>query len=230
MRKTIAGLLVACVGIFILPVAHAQTKEQTITRLVTMSANGVLDSMITTLSARNEDFNTHIEAINKTRPLEVKNLDSVHVAENVGKTLQFIEYLKKYRATGKTIIERFEDSLFVLEGEYPPVPEKKLIKSVATSYIADNKAFDVYVAALSKIYSQVLDVLLYLQHTQYEIVKDVPQFHSTGDAAEYRKLIAKLDGSQKEAKDAGAASRKASDRAHKKLQEFNTAASHNTSK
>ena len=215
---------------FVSYAAHAQTNQDALTRMIVTSANGVLDSMMRTLNDRTLDFNTHIEAINKTRPLEVKNLDSVHIGANVSSTLEFIEYLKQFRASGEKIIHRFEDSLFVLQSEFPPVREKMLIKGVADSYMADNKAFDKYVAALSKIYSQVLNVLLFLQHTPFAIVKGAPQFHSANDVAAYRKMMTQVDQAQAEAAKATVASRKASTFAHKKLQEFNTAETNRTSK
>ncbi|MDP4198266.1 MAG: hypothetical protein Q8922_05110 [Bacteroidota bacterium] len=215
------------VSIVLAPAAQAQTKEETITRLVTMSANNVLDSMMHTLSLRTQDFNAHVSAINKTRPLEATNLDSAHLATNAGLTLEFIEYLKQYRASSKTTIDRFEDSLFILESEFPPVREKRLIKAVAESYMADNKAFDGYVGALSKVYSNVLNILLFLQHTPYSMVKGKPQFRLPKDMVTYQKMLTQTDDAQKEAAEAAAASRDASQRAHKKLREFNTAQSNN---
>jgi len=228
-RRIILTILLTGLAIGSAPAAHAQTKEETLAKIITITASNLLDSAMHVRSARAADFNEHIAAINQARPLEAANLDSAHVNQNISRTLNFIEYLKQYRASGKVFINQFEDSIFILVSNYPPVREKHLIKDLGDAYMADDKAFDKYVSALSTIYSQVLDVLLFLHHTPYEVKNNAPEFRSAKDNGEYRKLVGQLDDLQKQASSAAAASRKSTAIVQKKLREFNKIESNDSS-
>lgn len=158
--------------------------------------NRELDTTMHVLYARTIALNTRIADMNRARPLEFANLDSAHVVQNVGASLAFVEYLKHYRDTSEMYAKQLEDSLAVFQSELPDVPERALIKKFAEAHMADQKADATYIGTLASVYSDVLDVLLYLQHTSYTLQKDKIVFKVKSDEAKYLKLMTPINEGQ----------------------------------
>jgi hypothetical protein len=182
-----------------------------------------LDTAMKIVAKRTMEFNTRIADMNKAKPLEVANFDSAHLAANVSGTLQFLDFLKKYRDDGNKVLAAFEDSMFVIAADFPPVKERDKIMDFANAFKADQQAFDAHLAGMTKLYSDVLNVLLFMQRSKYTINGQKLSFSAKNDVPEYQKLMAAVDAVQKELQQTGAASRKATANANARLQSLNDA-------
>jgi hypothetical protein len=183
-----------------------------------------LDTAMKIVAKRTLEFNTRIAEMNKAKPLEVASFDSAHLATNVSATLQFLDFLKKYRDDGNRVLSAFEDSMFVIAADFPPVKERDKVMDFAQAFKADQQAFDAHLSGMSQLYGDVLNVLLFMQRTKFTLNGTKLNFAAKNDVAEYQKLMAKIDETQKELQKTGAASRKATANANARLQALNDAA------
>ncbi len=170
--------------------------------------------MTSRVNAENAELNRHISAMNKIDPLAIRNLDSAHVADNVSRVLDFIEYLKHTRITSDTLARDYEDSLYILAVELPPNIDSKGFQDMDASFREDRSAFNAFLDAMNKVYSDVLDVLLYLQHTSYTIENDKFTFTAKKDMIEYQKRMKIFDADAKELKQANEEMQKANAKAN----------------
>jgi hypothetical protein len=170
--------------------------------------------MTTRVNAENNELNDRITAMNKSDPLAMRNLDSAHVADNVSRVLDFIEYLKHARSASDSLARDYEDSLYVLAVELPPSINSKAFQDMDATFRGDRGAFNVFLDAMNKVYSDVLDVLLYLQHTSYTINNDKFTFAAKKDMIEYQKRMKIFDADAKELKQANEAMQKANAKAN----------------
>lgn len=206
--------------------ARAQTSAQSPTQSANeleMRLGRTLDSAMKTVAARTALYNARIAEMNKAKPLEVASFDSAHLAANASQTLQFLDFLKKYRDAGNTLVAAFEDSMFVIASDFPPVKERDRVTDFAAAFKADQQAFDAHLAGMTTLYSDVLNVLLFMQRTKYTVSGTKLSFSAKTDVAEYQKLMSAVDAVQKELAKTGAASRKATLNANARLQALNNA-------
>ena len=216
---TFAGVL--AVSFLLSSNARAQAPEDLARQDIQNRINRVIDSTMKIVGDQASDFNARIAAINEARPLELQNFDSVQIATNISRVLQFVDYLTQFRTADDSLSRMLEDSLFVLHEGIPESRDRKTLEAFQESYAADRKAFNKYVATLRKLYSEVLDALLFMQHANYEVQNNQLQFKSSKDIAEYRKLMKPIDATSKELKKASEESRKATQWANKKIAEIN---------
>ncbi len=202
--------------------ANAQTEANAQQEL-RQRVDKVIESVMAALQLNTEDFNTHIAEMNNVRPLELQNLDSAHVAQNLVVGVRFLEFLKHTERAVDSLSQALQDSIFAIEQSMPPGVEEKSLVAFGESQAADCKAFDVHVGTLSKLYSQVLDVLGFLHHTNYQVGKSGLAIPSKDDAAQYTKLMKVIDATTVELKKTSEASQKATAWANKKIAEFNAA-------
>ena len=80
----------------------------------------VVKAMTARVNAENAELNARINAMNEANPLEKLHLDSVSVSANVSRVLNFIEYLKRARASSDSLARDYEDSLYILAVSVPP--------------------------------------------------------------------------------------------------------------
>jgi hypothetical protein len=182
-----------------------------------------LDTAMKIVGQRTLEFNSRIAEMNKAKPLEVASFDSAHITANISNTLQFLDFLKRYRSDGNKVLGAFEDSMFVLAADFPPVKERDKIMDFAQAFKADQQAFDAHLAGMDKLYSDVLNVLMFMQRTKYTVNGQKLTFAEKPNIAEYQKLMAAVDETQKELQKTGAASRKATANANARLQALNDA-------
>jgi hypothetical protein len=166
-----------------------------------------LDTAMKIVGARTAEFNARIAEMNKAKPLEVASFDSVNLAANVSRTLQFLEFLKQYRDGGNSALGAFEDSMFVIAADFPPVKQRDRVIDFANAFKDDQKAFDAHLAGMSKLYSDVLNVLLFMQRSKYKVNGQKILFDDKKDVSEYQKLMAAVDEVQKELQQTSAAKR-----------------------
>ena len=144
-------------------------------------------------------------------------------ATNVSRTLQFLDFLKSYRDNGTKTLGVFEDSMFTIAADFPPVRERDKLIDFVNAFKDDQKAFDGHLAGMTRLYSDVLNVLLFMQRTKYTINGQKITFPAKNDVGEYQKLMAAVDEVQKELQQSSAASRKATANANARLQSLNDA-------
>jgi hypothetical protein len=237
MVKPVAAfvLFIAVLFVYVIPV-RAQSEDDLAQQDVKNRINRIIDTAMGIAHDRAADFNARIATINEARPLELANFDSSHIANNVTRVIDFSNYLAGFRRTDDSLGRALEDSLFILHEEIPQTQDRVTLEAFQDSYATDLKAFDSYVETLGTLYSEVLDVLLFVQQSSYEIHNDQLQFRSQKDVAEYRKLMKPIDATSTALKKASEESRKATALANQKIAEINggkipaTPASHKTKK
>ncbi|MFI5202758.1 MAG: hypothetical protein ACHQNE_10255, partial [Candidatus Kapaibacterium sp.] len=148
-------------------------------------------------------FNTRISALNAAAPLDPKHLDSADVAANVALVLDFTNYLKHERQWSDSLTHSFTDSMYILSEDRPPDLKVLDAADIEISFRLERGAFDTFLDAMNKVYADVLDVLLFLQHTHYTIAKKAssamlrPVFDTRADVKEYIRLTAAVDSDSK---------------------------------
>jgi hypothetical protein len=202
------------------PSAKGQSSEDNALRELKNRAVRIINSTMTALGERTQEFNSRMASMNEARPLEAKNLDSILVSNNISGALQFIEYLKSYQKFGDSLSRALEDSLEALKEETPTGAEEQAFDAFGESFLADHKAWNKYIGTLRDLYSEVLDALLYLQRTDHSMVHEQVQFKSAKDAAAYNKLMKPIEVTVKESKKAIEESKKATEWANQKIAEI----------
>ena len=173
-----------------------------------------IKKMTASVNAENAELNTRLSAINAVAPLEKKHLDSTHVAANVSDLIEFIEYLKHARAASDTLAQNYEDTLYILATTLPSDIDGHGIQDMDASFHEDRAAFNVFLEAMTKLYSDVLNVLIYLQHTPYSLAHNEFTFNDKKDLKEYQNRMKMVDGDNKELNQANEDMRKANAKAN----------------
>ena len=202
--------------------AHAQNEADAQQEL-RVRVDKVIQSAMDAIQANTVEFNDEIAKMNEVRPLELQNLDSAHVATNMAVSVQFLEFLKHAQIEEDSLSRVLEDSVYAIQQSMPPGVEENALNAFGESHSGDRKAFDGYIGSLSKLYSQVLDVLSFLHHTNYRVGKTGLEIASKEDAAQYTKLMKAIDATSAELQKASQESQKATALANKKIAEFNAA-------
>jgi hypothetical protein len=213
LSKSIAALVV----LLLASQLHAQQGQSTDDRVrlaFEARLSVVIKTMTTRVNAEQAEFGERLAAMNAAAPLEKRNLDSVHVAANVSLLLEFIDYLKHTRASSDSLARDYDDSLYILATELPRDIDSHGIQDMHTSFIEDRDAFNVFLDAMNKLYSDVLDVLIYLQHTPYSLANDKFIFTEKKNVKEYDKRMKIVDADTKEVNKANEDMRKANAKAN----------------
>jgi hypothetical protein len=171
--------------------AFAQQPSQIESRFI-----GTMDSAMKIGAARNAEFNARIVEINQARPLELQNLNREIVDSNASRIFQFVDFLKQFQSDGRARAARFEDSLFVISNDYPPVKRRQQILNFSSAFKADQEAFDSHLSNLITVYSSVLDVLIFLKQADYEIANTQLKFKTKADVKRYNELMSSVDAAQ----------------------------------
>jgi hypothetical protein len=178
----------------------------------------VVKSMTERSNAENAELNARIATMNANDPLAMRNLDSVHVAANVSRVLEFIDFLKHARAMSDTLAREYEDSLYILSVKLPPDINSHGIQDMDAAFRMDRDAFNAFLDDMVQTYSDVLDVLIYLQHTPYSLTNKEFTFTEKKDMKEYQKRMKLVDADTKELKKANDDMQKANADANKLTQ------------
>jgi hypothetical protein len=208
---------------FATSVRAQESQGDALRRDILQRANKMINATMKALSTETNSFNTHIAEINKVRPLELTNLDSEHVAQNISNVMNFLGYLKTSQASSDSLAHWLEDTLFSLKNDSPGERVDPALKVFSESFSADRTAFNAYLSTLDKLYNDVLNVLLFMQHAKYSLAKGQLEFRVHEDVLEYKKLMKVIDKTSAELQKASDASRKATEWANKKITELNAA-------
>ncbi len=193
----------ACAAIALLLATHvrAQTpyrvKAGSPAALFIQRLNRDINSMVAGQDSENVHFNARVAAMNAAAPLDPRHLDSASVAANVSRVIEFTTYLKQERHWSDSLTQSFEDSMFILSAERQPDLKVLDAANDQASFTIERTAFNTFLGAMSKVYSDVLDVLLFLQHAHYTVVKKNLTFHSRDELAQYKKLIGFVNADSK---------------------------------
>jgi hypothetical protein len=159
--------------------------------------NGTIKSMTSGADTENAEFNLRIAAINASAPLDPRHLDSADVAANVARVVDFTTYLKRARHASDSLAQSFDDSMYVLSEERPADVKVLGAAEIEESFKLERASFNTFLDAMNKVYSDVLDVLLFLQHSPYTIVKEKLTFETRTDMKEYQMLTKAVDKDSK---------------------------------
>jgi hypothetical protein len=221
LPHSITALFVLLAGQLLVPALHAQQGQSAEDRtrlLFEARLSQVVKTMTERSNAENAELNEHISTMNANDPLAMRNLDSAHVAANVPRVLEFIDFLKHVRATSDTLARNYEDSLYILAVKLPPDINSHGIQDMDAAFRMDRDAFNAFLDDMAKTYSDVLDVLLYLQHTPYSLAHNEFTFTEKKDMKEYQKRMKLVDADTKELKKANDNMQKANADANKLTQ------------
>ncbi len=175
-----------------------QTPEQRSRLAYENRLNHVIKNMTTRRDAENAEFNARLNQMNAAAPLELKNFDTTIVTQNVSRILEFLDYLKRERISSDSLARAFEDSLYIFSAELPKDIEAEGLNEIKTDFETDRTAFNNFLDVMTKLYSDVLDVLLHLQHHPYRIAHNQLTFELKADATEYRRLMKIVDADTKD--------------------------------
>jgi len=155
--------------------------------------NREIKSMTSGEDSESAVFNVRISAMNAAAPLDPTHLDSGSVAENVERVLDFTSYLKHERQWSDSLSHSFTDSMYVLSEDRPADLKVLDAADVEISFGLERGAFDTFLDAMQKVYTDVLDVLVFMQHNHYTIKKDRPRFETRAEVDEYMTLTKAVD-------------------------------------
>ncbi|HET6402691.1 MAG TPA: hypothetical protein VFH95_15005 [Candidatus Kapabacteria bacterium] len=180
---------------------HAQTTPQqkagSPDALFAERLNRNIKSMTAGEDSESAVFNARISAMNDAKPLDPRHLDSADVAANVALVLDFTSYLKHERQWSDSLAQSFNDSMYVLSEERPADLKVLDASEDEASFKIERAAFNTFLDAMNKVYADVLDVLIFMQHTHYTIAKNRPVFETRADVKEYIKLTGTVDDDSK---------------------------------
>ena len=142
-------------------------------------------------------FNARISQMNAAAPLDPKHLDSTDISTNVALVMDFTNYLKHERQWSDSLTHSFKDSIYILSEERPPDLKVLDAADIEISFRLERGAFDTFLDAMNKVYADVLDVLIFMQHTHYTIAKHRPVFETRADVKEYIRLTNAVDADSK---------------------------------
>jgi hypothetical protein len=196
---------------------QAQSPQDRVRITFENRLHSVINAMTTRANAENAELNTRLTAMNAAAPLETRKLDSADVSANVSRLIEFIDYLKHERTSSDSLTRDFEDSLYILSVELPLDIDAQSIHDLDGSFYEDRNAFNGFLDAMSKLYSDVLDVLLYLQHTSYTVDHDTFTFTAKKDQAEYLKRMKIVESDTKDLNKANEDMRKANAKANEQM-------------
>lgn len=180
--------------------------------------NREINSMMAGQDSENVEFNARISAMNAARPLDPKYLDSADIATNVARVIDFNAYLKRERLWSDSLAQSFNDSMYVLSEERPEGVKVLDAAQDEKSFKIERGAFNTFLDAMNKVYADVLDVLIFMQHSHYTIAKDRPVFQTSADVKEYVKLTTAVDADSKALNDANKDLRAANAKANALMQ------------
>jgi hypothetical protein len=190
--------------IFTAAVASAQTPVEV------DHALNLIDSTNAIVKLRSDRFNEEITKVNSLNVLDVSSLDKSVIPKNIKKVKDFIDFLDVSRSLSAHSMQALEDTV---ENLKEVGLTKKMTKSygdLIKAYESDQKAFDKYTLALSKVFTNVVKILTYLDSCDYTIKDKKLIFTDRKQSEAYGELFTGLEESQKKAAYAGADSQKAS--------------------
>lgn len=191
-------------------ITAAQAQPDVVMDMVNGEAAKLIDSVMSRLNLRAEIFNDEIARVNKLRPLEAENLTKVKIEANIPIIKEFLSYLDVYRSVSDREKAAIADSIASLRLYLPKSRQKKYLKEFEDAYALDQAAFYRYTLALTALYTNVLELLNFMQTAQTEIKDNKITFKNQKEYHHYEQIMAKVEKQVKRQGRASLASQKAS--------------------
>jgi hypothetical protein len=185
-------------------------KAQDPVDMANARGSALIDSTMGSLNIRAQRFNEELARVNALRALDVPSLAKDTIPKNKEQIKDFLNYLDLYRELSKQLQEAIEDSVKELRKLMPTRLKQTFMKDFLDAYQLDQNAFDKYTLELTKVFTNVLKVLSYLETSKVTIANKKLQFTDKKEYGAYGELIEAVETSQKKLASAGAASQKAS--------------------
>ena len=195
-------LVVSVIGI---SPAHAQDDPDALNA----RASRLIDSTMAALNLRAQRFNEELLKVNAAKPLEVTSLVKDVIPKNRGKVKDFLDYLEVYRSLSAKLKREVEDSVNKLRAKMPSRHQATFLKDFQEAYDLDQSAFDKYILALTKVFTNINAALAFIETSNVAIKDNKLQFTDTKEYKKYSTLIATVEKSNKKLINASAASQKA---------------------
>ena len=188
--------------------------------IIEMRANGLVNEIMDAVNARADAFNTQISQVYALMPLESIHLDSATIRKNIQSLRHFLQFLERYRAEGKVLTDRLEDSLKALRAELPKQHRARFLNTFHKVFLQDITAFDAYTVALDRLYKKVIASLEYMLSITFGVTQQNKlEFTREVDYKRYLDLMAQIEKANKEVQKASERSRKATAAANKTIEE-----------
>jgi hypothetical protein len=207
-------LAVFFIVVFIATIVHAQDPVSA----ANDRGSNLIDTTIATINLRAERFNEEISRINGLKALDVPAFQKDTIKKNKQRIKGFLDYLDVYRALSSQLMKATEDSVKALRALMPRNEKEKFLKDFLDAYEMDQKAFDNYTLALTKLFTNVINFLDFLEASHYEIKGNKLLFTSEDESKQSNDLMETVQEVQKKVIEASAKSQRASLDAHKKMQ------------
>jgi len=180
--------------------------------------SSLIDTTMASLNIRAQRFNEELAKVNALKALDVPSLTKDIIPKNKEKIKEFLSYLDVYRQLSKQLMDGVEDSVNELKKLMPTRLKAGFMKDFVEAYKLDQNAFDKYTLELTKVFTNVLKVISYLETTKVTIANNKLQFTDKTEYDTYSELITTVEKSQKKLAAAGAASQEASIDANSMMQ------------
>jgi len=172
--------------------------------------SALIDSTMASLNIRAQRFNEELAKVNALKALDVPSLTKDIIPKNKEKIKDFLDYLDVYRELSKQLMQATVDTVTELKNLMPKRLKAAFMEDFLDAYKLDQNTFDRYTLELTKVFTNVVKALTYLETSKVTIVDKKLQFTDKLEYDEYNKLITDVEKSQKRLVTAGAASQKAS--------------------
>ncbi len=176
---------------------------------LSLRASQLIDSTMASLNIRAQRFNEELAKINAVKPLEITSLAKEVVPKNREKVKDFLNYLEVYRSLSGKQRQEVEDSANSLREKMPSRHQATFLKDFIEAYEMDQNAFDKYTLALTKVFTNINAVLLFIETSKMTIQDTKLQFTDKKEYEKYSELIEAVEKSNKRLINASAASQKA---------------------
>jgi hypothetical protein len=198
----------ACI-LFVLAAGISPARAQDSPDGLNVRASRLIDSTMAALNLRAQRFNEELAKINAVKPLDVSSLGKDVIPKNREKVKDFLGYLEVYRTLSAKQREEVEDSARVLKAKMPSHHRETFLKDFLDAYDLDQSAFDKYILALTKVFTNINAALAFIETSKVEIKENKLQFSDKEEYEKYSELIAAVEKSNKKLINASAASQKA---------------------
>jgi hypothetical protein len=173
-------------------------------------ALNLIDSTNALIKLRSDRFNEEITKVNSLNVLDVASLGKSILSKNAKKVKDFVDFLDVSRSLSRQSMHALEDSVANIKERGLTKKMMKPYDDLVKAYESDQKAFDQYTLALSKVFTNVVKILSYLDTCDYTIKDKKLIFTERAQSEKYGALFTELEESQKKAAYAGADSQKSS--------------------
>lgn len=164
---------------------------------VQMRAYTLIDSTISSLNIRTMRFNEELQKVNVIKKLDGSTLGKDVITENKQRIKDFLNYLEVYRTVSTRLKKDVEDSVEEIRKGMPSRIRNAFSKEFLEAYTMDQEAFEKYTLALTKFFSNVMDLFIFMETSKVAIKDNKFQFSDKEEYEKYNKINARIEKSNK---------------------------------